>query len=265
MDGDPGPDRRSCSSLTDRADDPRDPERAQAARRARGHRHRAPVVVGVPLSRARDRHGERAARAGQRPGEPDADVPQAALRRRGPQLLGPAPGRQDRPHSEPREPDVDRSRTSPGSTSGSAREYCGTQHAKMLLRVYVHTPRGIRSLGQRAAAQPATQVASRCRGPARLRDHGLHQLPRGRRHGGNGTLRSRPHAPDEPRDARVRRRAEHAREPAALDSRIRTPFKPGSLMPAMQLTDARAGRARGLSRDAAMSVEAEGRWRARDG
>ena len=44
------------------------------------------------------------------PAKPDADIPQAALRRRGPQLLDPSSGGQDRPHPEPREPDVDRTR-----------------------------------------------------------------------------------------------------------------------------------------------------------
>ena len=87
-----------------------DPERPQTARRARRHGDRPPVVVGVPLSLARHRHGERTARAGQRPGQPDADIPQAALRRRGSQLLDPSPGGQDRSHPESRERDVDRTR-----------------------------------------------------------------------------------------------------------------------------------------------------------
>ena len=39
---------------------------AKAADGARGHRHRAPVLVGVSLSEAGDRHGERAAHSGER-------------------------------------------------------------------------------------------------------------------------------------------------------------------------------------------------------
>ena len=194
----------------------RDPERAKTGRGARSHRDRPPVVVGVPVSRAGNRHGERTARAGQRPGQPDADIPQAAVRRRGAQLLGPSTGGQDGPDPEPRQPDVDRTRQA-GLYLGQCAEYCGTQHAKMLLRVYVHTREDFDRWVQRAA--PAGGAGSeRCRRPAGLRDDGLHQLPRGRRHGRHRHLRSRPHPSHEPGDVGVRRGTEHAREPADLDS-----------------------------------------------
>ncbi len=83
-------------------------DRAEAGRRPRGHGHRPAVVVGVPLPAARDRHGQRAARSGERPASSGADLSDAAVGRRGPQLLGAAAGGQDRPDPGPGQLDVDR-------------------------------------------------------------------------------------------------------------------------------------------------------------
>ena len=85
-----------------RAHDPRDPGRAAACRRPRGHRHRAAVVVGVPLPELGIVTRERAAHPGERPrpirrrpscGCSSADVAHSFWV---PRLAG-----QDRPHPEP--------------------------------------------------------------------------------------------------------------------------------------------------------------------
>ena len=75
---------------------------------------RPPMVVGVPLPLPRNRDGERTPRTGQRPRQPDADISQAAIRRRGSQLLDPSAGGQDRSHPQPRERDVVRTREARG-------------------------------------------------------------------------------------------------------------------------------------------------------
>ena len=144
----------------------------------------------------------------------------------------------------------------PGLYLGQCAEYCGTQHAKMLLRVYVHARDDFdRWVGeQRQAGAQSQNVAE---GRRSLRDDLLHQLPRGRRHGRHRHLRARPHPSHEPRDAGVRRRAEHAREPAHLDREPRA-CEAGLADAGDEPDQARARRARGVSRDAAMSVEGGG-------
>jgi cytochrome c oxidase subunit 2 len=62
-----------------------------------------------------------------------------AFGRYGPQLLDTRVGWQDGPCSESPKPDVDGSRAH-GVFVGQCAQYCGTQHAKMLLRVSVDTP-----------------------------------------------------------------------------------------------------------------------------
>ena len=79
-----------------------------------------------------------------------ADVPDAPVGRRGPQLLGSAPGRQDRPDPEPRQHMWIEPATQ-GLYLGQCAEYCGTQHAKMLLRVVRPHAGGVRALGCGAA------------------------------------------------------------------------------------------------------------------
>ena len=108
----------------------------------------------------------------------------------------------------------------PGLYLGQCAEYCGTQHAKMLLRVYVHTREDFDRWVERAA--PAVGAGrDRCRRPAGLRDDGLHQLPRRRRHGRHRHFRARPHPSHEPRHIGVRRRAEHRPRTCGSGSRTR--------------------------------------------
>ena len=87
----------------------------------------------------------------------------------------------------------------------------------MLLRVYVHT-RDEFDAGSAQQRQPGGAGAERRRRAASLRDDVLHQLPRGRRHG-RRTARFGPDLTHLMSRATigVRRRAEHAREPARLD------------------------------------------------
>ena len=44
---------------------------------------------------------------------------------------------------------------------GQCAQYCGTQHAKMLLRVYVRLARGVRPLGSGATTSAARRYAGR--------------------------------------------------------------------------------------------------------
>jgi cytochrome c oxidase subunit 2 len=75
----------------------------------------------------------------------------------------------------------------PGVYLGQCAQYCVTQHAKMLLRVYVQTrddfDRWIQEQNQPAHTDDAV------RGAADLRDHRLHQLSYRDRHAGPWTLR----------------------------------------------------------------------------
>ena len=61
----------------------------------------------------------------------------------------------------------------PGLYLGQCAQYCGTQHAKMLLRVYADTPDAVRRLG-RAPAAARRRRPHRSRGPQRLPAHRLH-------------------------------------------------------------------------------------------
>ena len=125
----------------------------------------------------------------------------------------------------------------PGLYLGQCAEYCGTQHAHMLLRVVVQPRDEFERWVAAQTASPRPPIRRAARGPAGLRDDGLHQLPHRARHGGDGPLRTGPHAPDEPRHARRRRRAEPAENLRAwIDDPDRV--KPGALMPAMKLDDA---------------------------
>ena len=86
LDDHSGPDRRRPVS-GDGAGDPRDPGRSQACDGSRRHRHRASILVGIPVSEARHRHGKRAAHSGERSRASHADIPEAAVGRHRPQLL----------------------------------------------------------------------------------------------------------------------------------------------------------------------------------
>ena len=104
---------------------------------------------------------------------------------------------------------------------GQCAQYCGTQHAKMLLRVYVDSredfDRWIEA--QRQPARTDDAVVSR---PARVRVDRVRQLPRRRRHAGGRPLRPRPDALHEPRDDRVRRGGRTRRRTSACGSGTRT-------------------------------------------
>ncbi len=100
------------------------------------YRHRSPVLVGISLSRFEYRYSKRTPCAAKRSGASDSHLSDTAFCRYRPQLLGPAIGRQDRSDSESPESDVDRS-ASNRVFLGQCAQYCGTQHAKMLIRVYV--------------------------------------------------------------------------------------------------------------------------------
>jgi len=124
----------------------------------------------------------------------------------------------------------------PGIYLGQCAQYCGMQHAKMLLRVYVDKPQVFSawvSAQQKAAAQDA-------------------QVRRGRRvfettacincHGVIGTAANGRFGPDLTHLMSRRTLASGAAEntPANLRLWIQNPdaIKPGSLMPAMKLSDA---------------------------
>ncbi|MBN8245970.1 MAG: cytochrome c oxidase subunit II [Verrucomicrobia bacterium] len=138
------------------------------------------------------------------------------------------PGRQNRLWIEPR-------RT--GLFLGQCAEYCGTQHAKMLLRVVVHTPEDF-----------ARWVASQKSAPGPVPD----PVAPGRRvfeqtacincHALDGTIADGRFGPDlthlMSRDTLGAGAVANSRE--TLKEWIRRPdrFKPGVLMPAMNLSDA---------------------------
>lgn len=129
---------------------------------------------------------------------------------------------------------------------GQCAQYCGTQHAKMLLRVYVDSreafDRWVQQQREPARAEPGH------RGPACVSEHGVYQLSRRVGDGRNRPIRSGSDPCDEPRHDRLRNRSQHRREPAGVDS------KPGSaqagLANAVDAVD-RAGTrfGRGVSRD----------------
>jgi cytochrome c oxidase subunit 2 len=118
---------------------------------------------------------------------------------------------------------------------GQCAQYCGTQHAKMLLRVYVDSPEDF-SLWVRAQQLPAVDDAKEAAGrrvferTACLNCHAIN--------GTNGTGRFGPDLTHLMSRATI---ASGAAEntPQNLRQWIQNPdsFKPGSLMPAMQLSE----------------------------
>ena len=139
---------------------------AKPCQRSRRRRHRPSVLVGVSLSQAGRRHRQRTAHPGQRPNAPHPDLPHHVVGGHRSQLLGSPPCRQDGRDSEPRQHDVDRSRQA-GLYLGQCAQYCGTQHAKMLMRVYADSPDGLCRLDH-AAAAAAAQIPGSSRRPRRL-------------------------------------------------------------------------------------------------
>jgi len=99
---------------------------------------------------------------------------------------------------------------------GQCAKYCGTQHAKMLLRVYVDTredfDRWVKEQKQLAENDPTAG-----RGPARFRANRLHQLPCRQWHGGKWTIWTRPHAFDGSRHSWLGCAHEFSRRAARMD------------------------------------------------
>ena len=113
---------------------------------------RAPVVVGVPLSRAQPHHGQRAARAG----GPHGVAPDGH-RRRAAQLLGAPVRRQARRLPQPGDPALVQGRE-PGDYPGQCAEFCGMQHGADGLPG--------RGAGARGVSRPGWPTCRRC-GPRR--------------------------------------------------------------------------------------------------
>ena len=84
-----------------------------------------------------------------------------------------------------------------GDFIGNCAEYCGTQHANMLIRVIVQPKTRVRSMGSGAAASGRRQ-SRRSGGQASVSLVLMRQLPYGTRHLRGGRIRSRFNAPDEP-------------------------------------------------------------------
>ncbi len=118
----------------------------------------------------------------------------------------------------------------PGVYLGQCAQFCGAQHAKMLLTVYVDTPEQFASwiAAQQKPWRGCEQRrgGGKCRGrrrdgcgngPEGLRAAGLRQLPHCFRHDGKRTFRAGPDAPDEPQVSGLRRDGEYAGEPEGVD------------------------------------------------
>ena len=103
---------------------------------------------------------------------------------------------------------------------GQCAQYCGTQHAKMLLRVYVDSPEEFATWVR--APKSAGSARRECnRRQARFRNNGLHKLPRDWGHSRKWTLRPGPDAPDEPPDNRIGCGRKYKGEPSLVDSETR--------------------------------------------
>ena len=140
---------------------------------------------------------------------------------------------------------------------GQCAQYCGTQHAKMLLPCIGGQPGRVCGVGPRRNKQPANQDENEDAGrrvfetTACINCHAVGGTS------GEWTLRSGSDAPDEPQHDCCRRRRKYARKSALLDSEPRRDQA--------RLADAgheverrRSGRTRALSGDAAV---AEKFWR----
>jgi cytochrome c oxidase subunit 2 len=123
----------------------------------------------------------------------------------------------------------------PGFYEGQCAEYCGTQHAKMLLRVYVHTREDFDRwvAAQRAAAVAAPDVEAGRRVFETTACLNCHTV--------RGTVGTGLYGPDLTHLMSRETIAAGAvpNTPALLRAWVRDPnsLKPGALMPAMQLDD----------------------------
>ena len=85
---------------------------------------------------------------------------------------------------------------------GQCAQYCGVQHAKMLLRVYVDSPEQF-DQWVREQREPGDGECRIGRRPPDFRNHGLRELPRSLGNGGGRTFRPGSYSPDEPRHDRL--------------------------------------------------------------
>ena len=157
--------------------------------------------------------------------QPAADVPHPRVRGCRPQLLGPAARRQDGPDPEPDQPHVDRAACSRARTWAQCAEYCGTQHALMLLRVVVHAAGASSPVGWSSSASRRP----RRRGPGCCRRAPAYFSARSciNCHAVRGTLANGRFGPDlthlmSRQTHRRRRRAQHPRSACAPGSATRT-------------------------------------------
>ena len=103
---------------------------------------------------------------------------------------------------------------------GQCAQYCGTQHAKMLLRVYVQSKDDF-DLWIRQQRQPAFVNDAVAQGQRIFETTACINCHTVSGHRGQRAIRSGPHAPDEPRHDRCRRGPEYAGKSPALDSKSR--------------------------------------------
>jgi len=119
---------------------------------------------------------------------------------------------------------------------GQCAQYCGTQHAKMLLRVYVDTPEGFNAW-VRAQQQPADQNEKEAEGR-----HVFESIACLNCHAINGTSGTGRFGPDlthlMSRSTIAAGAALNTHENLRLWIQNPDAIKPGSLMPAMKLSDA---------------------------
>ena len=160
-------------------------------------------------------------------GEP---IPPEALGRRcDPFLLGAATGGQDGRHSRPGERDLD-GLPRPGLWTGQCTEYCGVQHAEMLLKVVADAPVDF-------AAWRAHQLA----GPMAAAGQAVFESHCGNCHAVRGTQADGSFGPDLSHlmQRRTLASASLPNDPATLARWIADPqsLKPGNKMPAVALND----------------------------
>src|SRR5581483_11153839 len=157
---------------------------------------------------------ERAARPGRRPGAAQADVA-----RRHPQLLGPEPAREDRPHPRSRDDDVDPGRPARRPPRALRRVLRRAARAHGLRRGR-RAARPVRRLARaRARAGPGARDRRAGARARRVPPRALRDVPRRPRNAGRGDGRAGPDARREPPDARRRHAPERARRARRLAPR----------------------------------------------
>ncbi len=103
-----------------------------------------------------------------------------------------------------------------GTYVGQCAQYCGVQHAKMLLRVIVQSPEDFQRWVQQQKA-PADELSDQVTGgPARVRGERLRQLPHHCRDNREWKVRARSDASDEPHYDCCRSGAEYPGQSAAV-------------------------------------------------